>query len=253
MFQPQQLEAASLGLTLALLAYASLRDWKTREVPDWVWAVLASAGGFLTALRTLLFGEPELMLWLVGLAVLSILALALYYTGLFGGADSKALICLGVALPMLPSFLEPLLGVWIIFLPFTVAFNTFLLASLTVFYVALRNLCYWARRRRIFDGFEGEPLRRKAAAFLIAYKVSRSKLLRNPGLSLAEENSNGGRRWNFRLKLAEEPISSLEELPAEVWVTPQLPLLVFMTLALAVSLLLGDLVLQIIIWFFSLL
>ena len=249
--QLQLLEAASLTLTLALLAYASWEDWKSREISDWVWVTLASAGGFLTALRMLLWGRPEPLLWIIGLALLTVLALALYYVGFLGGADSKALICLGLALPELPSFLDPLLGVWIVFLPFTIVFNTFLLAALTVLYVALRNLCYWARRGRIFDGFEGEPLRRKVAAFLVAYKVCRSKLPGNPSLSLAEEPSNGGRRWHFRFRIMEEPVSSLEGLPAEVWVTPQLPLLVFITLALIVSLAIGDLVLQIIVWFLS--
>ena len=251
--QLQLLEAASLTLTLVLLTYASWSDWKSREVSDRVWVVLASSGGFLTALRMLLWSRPEPLLWGLGLALLTVFASALYYVGFLGGADSKALICLGLALPELPSFLDPLLGVWIVFLPFTIVFNTFLLAALTVLYVALRNLCYWARRGKIFDGFEGEPLRRKVVAFLVAYKVCRRRLLGNPGLSLAEEISNGGRRWNFRLRIVEEPVNSLEGLPSEVWVTPQLPLLVFITLALIVSLILGDLVLQIIVWFLSLL
>ena len=233
-------------MTLILLAYASWRDWKSREVSNWVWIFLGCAGGFLTGLRVFIWFRPTPFLWGLGLALLTVIALTLYYVGLMGGADAKALICLGLALPTLPSFLNPILGVWIVFLPFTVFFNTFLLAALTILYVALRNFYCWVRGRRIFEGFEGEPLRRKIAAFLVAYKVNRNRLYGNPGLSLAEETRpDGGRKWSFRLRVDLGGDEASASLPEEVWVTPQLPLLVFITLAVAVSLVFGDLVLQI--------
>jgi preflagellin peptidase FlaK len=243
------MEVGSLTLTIILLVYASWRDWKTREVSNRVWIVLGSVGGFLTGFKAFVWGRPELLFWSLGLAFLTVLALALYYVGFLGGADSKALICLGLALPVLPSFLNPILGLWIVFLPFTIIFNTFFLAALTVLYVALRNFIYWARRGSIFEGFEDEPLRRKIAAFLVAYKVNRGRLPGNLGLSLAEKPSfNHGRKWNFRFRISEEE-KLPADLPEEVWVTPQLPLLFFITLALGMSLILGDLVLQIVVHF----
>jgi len=247
------LEAASLTLTLAFLGYASWRDWKVREVSDRVWLAYGPLGGLLTALRILLYGRPEPFFWLSGLALSAAVGLALYYAGFWGGADSKALICLALSLPDMPSFCHPLLGLYILFIPFTVLFNGLLLSLTVVAYSALRNLWYRVRVGSLFQGFEGETLGRKILAFLLAFKVGRERLAGNPSLTPAESfKPNGGRRFNFRLRVGEDSFS-LEGLPEEVWVTFQLPILLFITAGLLAALLVGDLVLALIAWLLGLL
>lgn len=249
------LEAASLILTLAFLAYASRRDWKEREVSDRIWLVYAPLGGLLTTLRAGLYGKPEPFFWLVGLTLTSVTALALYYVGFWGGADSKALLCLALSLPEMPEFCQPILGLYILFIPFTVVFNAFIFTLTVTVYAALRNLWYKAGGRSLFQGFEGEPIRKKALAVFAGYKVKPERLLGNPSLSLAEVfTSEGERKLSFRFKVGGEPVSEkvLAGLPEEVWVTPQLPILVFLTAGLVVTLLFGDLVLGIVAWFLSL-
>jgi preflagellin peptidase FlaK len=249
------LEAASLVLSFTVLAYASWKDWKEREVPDRVWMVYAPVGGVLTALRVGLYGKPGLAFWLTGLAFAFAVALALYYVGFWGGADSKALLCLSLSLPVMPELCQPILGLYILFIPFTVVFNAFLLTLTVVTYTALRNLWYKLQGKTLFQGFEGEPVARKILAVLACYRVKRERLPGNPGLSLAEAPTPDGRRsLSFRFKIECEKVSdeALAGLPEEVWVTPQLPVLVFITVGLAIALLFGDLVLTLVAWFLGL-
>ncbi|HID18636.1 TPA: A24 family peptidase [Candidatus Bathyarchaeota archaeon] len=249
------LEAASLFLTLVFLIYASWRDWREREVSDRVWLLYAPVGGLLTALRAGFYGKPDPTFWLIGLTLTSLTALALYFAGFWGGADSKALLCLALTLPEMPGFCQPFLGLYLLFIPFTALFNTFILTLTVTVYAALRNLWYKAEGKSLFQGFGEEPIRRKALAVFAGYKVKPERLLGNPSLSLAEAfTPEGGRKLSFRFKVGGEPISkkALAELPEEVWVTPQLPILVFLTAGLVVALLFGDLVLGVVAWFLSL-
>jgi len=240
------LELSAVILSLAFLSYASWKDWKLREVDDRVWLVFAPLGGFLTLARTVLTGNPSFLQWGLSLAITVVLGLTLYFLGFWGGADAKALTCLALTLPVYPSFLKPLLGFYLTVFPVTILFNTFILSASTVVYVSLRNFAYKLGGGRLFEGFEGEPASKKLLALLVAYKVGREKLPGNPGLSLAEEATaeGGGRRWRFRVGIGEEEENlEVEELPQEVWVTPQLPLLFFLTAGLTVALIFGDLAL----------
>jgi prepilin signal peptidase PulO-like enzyme (type II secretory pathway) len=155
----------------------------------------------------------------------------------------------------MPELCQPILGLYILFIPFTVVFNAFLLTLTVVTYTALRNLWYKLQGKTLFQGFEGEPVARKILAVLACYRVKRERLPGNPGLSLAEAPTPDGRRsLSFRFKIECEKVSdeALAGLPEEVWVTPQLPVLVFITVGLAIALLFGDLVLTLVAWFLGL-
>ncbi len=240
------LELSAITITLAFLAYASWLDWRFREVDDKVWLIYGPVGASLTLGRLFLAGFPSPLLWAVSLAIALGLALALYYGGLWGGADSKALICLALTLPTYPLFANPILGLWLIVFPLTVVFNAFLLSLLTIAYILLRNLAYKLSGGKLFEGFEAEPPWKKFLALLTSFKVKREKLTGNPALTLAEKAFEKGRTWIFRLQIGESGVEDVGKLPEEVWVTPQLPFLLFLTLGVAVALTLGDLALTLI-------
>src|SRR5690554_5172777 len=94
--------AAKILLSLAFLFYASWSDYKTREVTNRVWAVYAPTALILSVAEILIIEyDPLSKLALFGLSfgLTAAFAIILFYSGGFGGADSKALMCIALALP----------------------------------------------------------------------------------------------------------------------------------------------------------
>ena len=233
------LEVSTFVLALVILGYAGWSDWKRREVEDWVWVMTFPLGGILTTIRTVLTGRPDPYFWVFGLIITIILAFTLSHIGLWGGADGKALICLALITPEMPSFANPILGIWITFLPFTVIFNAYLLSLSSLVYIASRNLWYKLRGGSLFEGLK-LPLRVKILAFFAGYKVEKEKLLNSPSITLAERPEEP-RKLHFTLRYKDSAVT-LNGLPPKVWVSPQLPMLVFMIAGLVTAVLLGDLI-----------
>ena len=146
-------DGVRIGLCLSFLIYASWSDYKTREVSNMVWVVLAPSAFALTAFQFFMFAPESLYTYVLSFVITSALALALFYAGAFGGADAEALICLSLALPTYPThllqqsfFVSPLF-------PITVFTNGVLLASLSVVYALLRTFSGRAEIRR--DSLKG--------------------------------------------------------------------------------------------------
>ena len=233
----------------AVLGYAAWSDLKYREVDDKAWVILSLIAIPLTTLEVL-SGHLAIHWLLLSMLISFVIGLLVYVLGLFGGADAKALWCLGVALPVYPSLkpliVEPLFPVQHPFFPVSVFNNMLVLAALTSVYVLVRNMTYKLRGGKLFDGYE-EPLRRKVLAILIGYKVKALKLSRGSHVFLMEERVGGSRKLKLGKLLA---AAKEEELglhgdykpDEELWVTPALPMLVYMFIGLILALLLGDLV-----------
>src|SRR3989344_1558244 len=97
MFYP---EIVLIVLGLIWLIFASIQDWKTREVSDWLnisLLVFALAFRFFWSLfeqqwSFFLFG-------LFGFIVFLVLANIFYYSRIFAGGDAKLMMALGAILP----------------------------------------------------------------------------------------------------------------------------------------------------------
>jgi Flp pilus assembly protein protease CpaA len=84
------------GIALLYLIAGSISDLKTREVADWANYGLIALGIVANLILSLFFGNPSYILTsLFGFAVFLILSLILFYTGQWGGGDSKMLMGLG--------------------------------------------------------------------------------------------------------------------------------------------------------------
>ncbi|PCN49923.1 hypothetical protein B6U99_07185 [Candidatus Geothermarchaeota archaeon ex4572_27] len=234
---------ARASIAIAALAYASWSDLRSREVSDVVWIALVVAAAPMVALEAYT-GHLPLHLLLGSIAVSLALGAIIYLLGLFGGADAKALWCLGVALPTPPPSPARPMPVSPIF-TLSVFDNTVALAALTSIYALIRNLAYWARGGRLFEGLS-EPLHRRALAMLIGYKVDPSRVREGGFYFLMEEVVEGRRRLKLgallRAAKAEEFVR--EGLSGEVWATPALPMIVYMLAGLVVALTVGDLVMS---------
>jgi preflagellin peptidase FlaK len=241
------------------MIYASWSDYKTREVSNKVWVILGPLALALTGFQFLAYSAQPFQLvisYILSFAITSGLAIAVFYVGGFGGADAKALMCIALALPLYPNNLLPQQPNFISPLfPMTVFTNSVLLGALSVFYPLFRNILWIAKNRRsIFEGLENEFFGRKILALLSGYKTNISTLRKGHSYPLedVEENDEGIKKRKLLVfpkdANKEEIVAKIvenvenERLDDEIWATPGLPLLIFITAGLIISLAYGDIV-----------
>jgi archaeal preflagellin peptidase FlaK len=256
------LTGASITFSLFVLFYASWSDYKTREVSNRVWVIYAPIALALSLAELLLFEPSQLPFYGLSVGVTTGLALLLFYAGGFGGADSKALMCIAIALPFAPlTLFMPLIAGAVsptsqIIFPITIFGNAVLFAAASGIYMILRNVIWHKKTNtKMFPGaLASESIGKKFLVLLTGYKMRVSKVKEKwhifPMEDIDEENVNIKRKLIIvphdegRDKIVERLSKAAEEgkIDGYVWATPGLPMLIFVTLGLIVALLLGDFV-----------
>jgi preflagellin peptidase FlaK len=249
-------------MSLLFLFYASWSDYKTREVSNNVWILYAPPAFALTFTELFLYEDTSTMLFYgVSFGLTAAFAMILFYSGGFGGADAKALMCLALALPFYPEpLLKPLFGeispISHVFFPFTIFSNSVLLAAATAVYILLRNII-WNKKtgRKIFEeGLDKESLGKKILTLITGYKVSFNNLKQKWHLYPLEDVEE--KEGEFKRKLVvipkdEERKAIVERLAKAadagkikdmIWATPGLPMLIFITAGLIIALFFGDII-----------
>jgi preflagellin peptidase FlaK len=254
-----------VALTLTFLVYASWNDYKTREVSNRVWMFFAPITLVLSLVELLLYDMGRLPWFGLVLGAITAFALLLFYAGGFGGADSKALICIAIALPffpeslMTPIFAEGLSPLAQNIFPFTIFSNSILVAAASVIVMLLINTKQrLTNGKRVFEGsLATESLWKKILVIMTGYKVPLAKVKEKwhiyPMEDMAEEDSD---ETLLKRKLVimpkdegrEEIVERLSravalgKIDSKVFATPGLPMLIFITVGLIISLILGDIV-----------
>ncbi len=250
-------------ICLLFLMIASIYDIKTREVPNTVWIIFAPIGLALTLVQLALnnWDQTFIMKWIISATITIGLSLVLFYLGLFGGADAKALMCLAASMPTRPNLgnikpiLKPHMPIVSMPLPLSTFNNAVLVASLLPIAIVSRNVVDLARSRgKMFEGLEEEKLIAKVFAFITGFRVDVQKLrVKKHHYMLlevfdVEENGKMHRHLKILQRLSGNGESEVKEnIPSEVdgkiWVTIGLPFLFFITLGFLSAIFLGDLVL----------
>ncbi|WP_455277460.1 A24 family peptidase C-terminal domain-containing protein [[Eubacterium] cellulosolvens] len=251
------IDFAAIFISIISLIYASWNDYVSREVSDIVWIIFAPIGIILTTLR--LYINQELVLFsLFSIAIIATISLIAFYTGMFGGADAKALICIALAMPVYPIFLIKFIQPMF---PLSVMVNSFLMASLVSVYAVLRNIFWLANEKeKLFYGLENESLGKKILAFISGFKISIDEYKIDKHLHLIEKikSKNGTQKKYLEIFFTLEDHGEVlnNHMPKEylkmkstrkVWVTPLIPMIIFITLGYFSTLIIGDTVLKIII------
>jgi len=260
----QILDGFRFILCFVFLFYASWSDYKTREVSNIVWMVFAPLAFVLTFLEIYVyeFSELSLQLSLYGMCfgLTAAFAIILFYSGGFGGADAKALMCLALALPFHPeSLTKPFFGeaspISQVFFPMTIFSNSVLLAAATAIYMLLRNI-FWRQKtgKKLFERGLGESFGKKLLVSVTGYKVPIHKLKEKWHLYPLEdvENVENGLKRKLVVLPKDEGRDAIVErlskavengkIQNTVWATPGLPMLIFITVGLITALLFGDIV-----------
>jgi Flp pilus assembly protein protease CpaA len=90
------LDVTLIAITLIALLIASYSDIRTREVPDWLNYGLIFAAFGIRIIFSFELGWTVLFSGILGFIICLALAFLFYYTGQWGGGDSKLLMAMGV-------------------------------------------------------------------------------------------------------------------------------------------------------------
>lgn len=256
--------AAKVALSLGFLFYASWSDHKTREVSNRVWAYYAPVALALSLADLLLYESSRLPFFGLSFALTAVFALLLFYTGSFGGADSKALMCIALALPFAPeALITPVLAGGLspisqLIYPITIFSNAVLFAAASGIYMLLYNIV-WHRKtgKKMFaDTLASESMWKKLVILITGYKVTIERLKEKWHVFPMEDTEEESGEQPLKRKLTIVPkdegrdkiVERLSQgveagkIDGYVWATPGLPMLIFVTLGLVVALLFGDIV-----------
>ena len=256
-------DVVQVAVSLAFLVYASWRDYEAREVSNRVWAIYAPVAVVFSLAELILFDASRLPLFGISVGLTVGLAFLLFYSGGFGGADSKALMCIALALPFAPDRLfAPILAGAVspisqFIFPLTIFSNAVLFAAASGIYMVMRNLVWHKKNgKKMFIGtLADESLWKKIIVLITGYKVAVLKLKDKwhvfP-LEDVEDDSVGPLKRKLvvvprdegRDEIVERLSSAVKagKIDAFVWATPGLPMLIFITLGLIVALVFGDIV-----------
>ena len=255
--------AAKVTVSLAFLLYASWSDYKTREVSNRVWAFYAPIALFLSLAELVLYEPSKLSLFGLSFGLTAVIAFILFYSGGFGGADSKALMCIALALPFstetlfTPIFASGVSPLAQNLFPLTIFSNSVLFAAASGLYMLLRNLVQRATTgKKLFEGsLSTESIGKKMVVLITGYKVTVAKLKEKWHVYPMEDVDDGGEsplkrslvvvpRDEGRSEIVARLSNAVDtgKIGDRVWATPGLPMLIFVTIGLIVALLFGDLV-----------
>jgi preflagellin peptidase FlaK len=256
------LDLARTALALIVLFYASWSDSKTREVSNTLWMSFAPIAFMLTFAEIYLYQFSQLPLYGLCFGLTALFSVAIFYAGGFGGADAKALMCLALILPFYPAnLITPLAGgispILRTFFPLSVFSNSVLMAALMTIVLLGYNALWRVRTgKKLFEGeYDNGSIGKKTLILITGYKVSVQKL-KEKWHVYPLEDANEDSESNLKRKLVTLPkdegrdaiVERLDKavkngrIQNEVWATPGLPFLIFVTAGLVLALFVGDIV-----------
>jgi preflagellin peptidase FlaK len=209
-----------------------------------------------------LFEPSQLLFFGLSFGVTAGIALLLFYAGGFGGADSKALMCIALSLPFAPlALFTPLISGGVsptsqVIFPITIFGNAVLFAAASGIYMLLRNVVWHKKTKtQMFPGtMASESIWKKFLVLITGYKMALTKVKEKWHIYPMEdvEDTEGSLKRKIviipndddREKIVEHLSKAMQEgkINSYIWATPGLPMLIFVTLGLITALVLGDFV-----------
>ncbi|RUM34493.1 MAG: peptidase A24 [Archaeoglobus sp.] len=213
-------------VALVFLIEASRRDLKERLISNKLWMYMIIIFIPLDCLEYYI--KPFSIVFAVAQFVFIFLfSYLIYWIGLYGGADAKALMSLAIAFPVYPKFLNfPVLGTGMGIFTFSTLANSVIVAPLLVIFLLIRNLV------------KGDL---KFPHCLIGYREKVENIKFHNLLEYVE----GGKvvRKLRSIEATDEELRKLRNAGiTEVWVSPALPFICFITAGFLTAVFAGDLI-----------
>jgi len=233
---------------LLILAYASYSDIRRRSVSNIAWLVMVGVGISFAGYYAVMQGMSFLIPLIFSATITGTVSYIFFRLGFFGAADAKALICIAVLFPTqprftIPSYHFPLFDASI---PVVFPFALIVLLNAAVLALAVPISLFFRNLRSL--GLK--EFMRNAAMYFVAYRVNIDGL-RSDGFArlthtyeeidghLTRRYSLGGIPLNSDTVQLLKAYHKEEKVAAEVWVTPELPFILFIVLGFLASCLLG--------------
>ena len=255
--------ATNITISLIFLLYASWSDYKTREVSNKVWIFYAPIALIVSIAEYLIFDFSKLPFFGLSVGFTFLIAFLLYYSGGFGGADSKAFMCIALALPfstkmlflpITPQGVSPLAQ---FLFPMVIFSNSVLIAATSAGYILFRNIIQRIRKNKEF--FEGSlksvSYEKKLVVLITGYRIPIQKLKEKwhiyPMEDIEQTENTEIKRKLIILPKDDDRDEILNRLSKAIeskiisnyiWSTPGLPMLIFVTIGLLIAVLFGDIV-----------
>ncbi len=250
----------SVIFCMLILIYACYSDIKKRSVTNKLWGLMIAAGIPIVAYNMFIYGTPFLILFISSVSFTFVLSYLFFRLNIFGGADAKCLIAISVLIPVHPGFT-------LLSYHFPINFNSFIMtdpfpfAVTTLFNAAFVSLI--APLSIFFYNFlhlRREELRGNIGLAFIGYKLPIDALTdakqKNKHIRLVhsyeEKEGNVERRHSFGgVEIDNDVVEMLRDyhiqgkIDEKVWVTPELPFMLFITAGFFISLFYGNLIFQI--------
>ena len=242
------LETTSILIIISVLGYTAWLDWKNRSVDNRIWIYPTGASLVILLARTYLNSE-YLLFFFISVGITFLLVFILFYIGVFGGADGKALLSISLVLPIAPNLIGGLQTLPVFAIS---AFNNMaILLAATSISLLVWNIVTSKPQYKPFEGFEKEKRWRRILTLLTCYRASISKIkdkkhirvrevIRNSDLYL--KTFRGKERENeTRLELFEN-YKKEKGLESKVWVDSPIPLILFILIAFIMTFFMGDII-----------
>ncbi len=251
---------------IACFVISSIMDLKKREVSDIPWIVMTVVG-ILTTIFLIIYAEDSRKvgtMFGINVAVGIILGLLLYYTGVMGGADAKAIMALSFNTPVyIFSFnflLQPVYGI------IPPVFNTFFnwLLVMVIFYplpLIFYNLFIKVKGKNLFENTNAN-FASKILMLMSGYLIPVDKAKNRHDIVYSEEYDEKSEKWNIKHFMQVVEVEEEEEFKREVeekiketerkqiWVKVLPPGIVFLLIGYIINILVGNLLF--LIYFFTL-
>jgi len=234
--------------SLLILAYAGYSDIRKRSVPNIVWLVMAGVGIAFAGYCTLAQDMSFLIPLIFSAAITSVVSYVFFRLRLFGAADAKALICIALLFPTPPMFtiLSHHFPLFDASVPVVFPFALIVLLNAAVLALAVPISLFF----RNLHSLGLKEFTRNAAMCFVAYRVNIDGLRSVRFARLTHTYKERDGHLTRRYSLGEIPLNSNtvqrlkayhreEKVAAEVWVTPELPFILFIALGFLVCCLLG--------------
>jgi len=225
-------EMIEIAICLLALAFASLSDLRKREIESRYWKLMVFFGIVLFTWKFIRTGDESLIFeLLISFATTFVITMALAHVGFMGMADAELLVGMSVLVPTFSA-------------PFTI-FPVLALGVFTnaIFLAAFVPLLFFAKNLRHLSSVRSF---RGLSMLLLGYRKRASDVGRH------EAVIKEGDRYRLFLNVKKAKLGERKEGEEEVWVTPALPFVLFLTVGFLISVTYGDLA-SLILYLFSVL